>query len=297
MSDVKIDPADSPIIDSPVIPQTFDGNHKIKFRCHKEIACFNACCKNIDITLSPYDIIRLKQRLKLDSGEFLRRYTVPYELERDGMAAVKMLPVENDTACQFMTEEGCSVYEDRPTACRYYPVGLLSMRKQSEYIDRTSYAMVKEDHCLGHQEDQVMTIDEYRADQKTEDYDKNSLGWRQLILKRKSAGPGIGTLSLKSRQLFFMANYDLDRFRLFVISDGFANTFYVPDEQMQELKTDDLALLNFGDKFLRQVLFNEHSIALKETAEEARDQRKKDLKAAQKAAREAEKAEKAADNS
>lgn len=291
MSDVKTDPAESPLVASPVIPETFDGNRKIKFRCHKDIACFNACCKNIDITLSPYDIIRLKQRLELDSGEFLRRYTVPYELEKDGMAAVKMLPVADGTACQLMTDEGCSVYEDRPTACRYYPAGLLSMRKQTESIDRTSYALIKEAHCLGHQEDQVMTIDEYRADQKTEEYDKNSLGWRQLILKRKSAGPGIGTLSLKSRQLFFMANYDLDRFRLFVISDGFNSTFDVPDEQMNRLKNDDLALLNFGDKFLRQVLFNEHSITLKDTAAQARAERQEALKAAQKAAREAEEAE------
>ncbi len=295
MSDVKIDPAESPLVESPVIPQTFDGDYKIKFRCHKDIACFNACCKNIDITLSPYDIIRLKQRLDIDSGEFLSKYTVPFEMEKEGMAGVKMLPVDGGTACQFMTEEGCSVYEDRPTACRYYPVGLLSMRKQTEYIDRTSYAMIREDHCQGHLEDNEMTIDEYRADQKTEDFDKYSRGWRQLILKRKSAGPGIGTLSLKSRQLFFMANYDLDRFRLFIISDGFNSTFSVSDEEMETLKTDDIALMEFGDKFLRQVLFNEQTIDLKADADKAREQRRTDLKAAQEAAAAAEAAEKDGD--
>ena len=35
-----------------------------------------------------------------------------------------------------MVPEGCSVYEDRPTACRYYPVALLSMRRQDEATAR-----------------------------------------------------------------------------------------------------------------------------------------------------------------
>jgi uncharacterized protein len=64
-----------------------------------------------------------------------------------------------------MKPEGCGVYEDRPTACRYYPVALLSMRNQEEFVDRTSYALVQESHCLGHQEPRKLTIDEYRQEQ------------------------------------------------------------------------------------------------------------------------------------
>jgi hypothetical protein len=43
----------------------------------------------------------------------------PYELDQNGIAGVKLRPVENGTACQFMNPEGCGVYGDRPTACRY----------------------------------------------------------------------------------------------------------------------------------------------------------------------------------
>ena len=96
---------------------------------------------------------------------------MPYELEKDGLAGVKFKSVEGGTACRFMTDEGCSVYEDRPTACRYYPVALLSMRKQDEYVDRDAYAIVKEEHCLGHQEPRSLSIDAYRADQGLVDYD------------------------------------------------------------------------------------------------------------------------------
>jgi Fe-S-cluster containining protein len=142
MSELPID--SSPFPPSPVTPETLDGDAKLQFRCRKGIACWNACCSNIDIALTPVDIVRLKQRLGVASWEFLRDYTVPYEMEKDGIAGVKLKPVEGGTACRFMNPEGCSVYEDRPTACRYYPVALLSMRRQDEVVDRQYYAIVRE---------------------------------------------------------------------------------------------------------------------------------------------------------
>lgn len=264
--------AESPFEASPVMPAMKTGEQEIQFRCHKDIACFNACCKNIDITLTPYDIVRMKQRLDMSSSEFLEKYTFPYEMEKDGLAGVKFKPVDDGTACQFMTEEGCSIYEDRPTACRYYPVALLSLRKQDEYVDRNGYALVEEPHCLGHKEDRKLTIDQYRQEQGVEEFDDLARGWRQLILKKKSSGPAIGAPSMRSRQLFFMTCYDVDRFRMFVASDGFQNNFAIPDEEMRDYLTDDVALMQFGFRFLKQVLFGEETIEMKKpgaTAESA----------------------------
>lgn len=276
----EVDVTESPIPASPVVPELLDGSHRFNFRCYKGIDCFNACCKNIDITLTPYDIVRLKQRLGLASHEFLREYTVPFEFEKDGMAGVKFRPVENGTACRFMTEEGCSVYEDRPTACRYYPVGLVALRKQDEYVDTRSYALVKEPHCHGHNEDNEMSIEEYRVDQGVAEYDEAARGWHQLILKKKSSGPAIGKLSLRSRQLFFMANYDMDRFREFVRSEGFRNSFVLEEAEYKELLEDDYTLLQFGFRFLKQVLFGEISI---DTREEALAERTQKVNAERKA--------------
>ncbi len=268
MSDVDIDIKDSPFAESPVIPEQLDEDHKFKFRCHKGISCFNACCKTIDIMLTPYDILKLKQHLGLTSGEFLKQYTYPFEFNKNSIAGVKYKPVEGGTACQFMTEEGCSVYTDRPTACRYYPVGLLSMRRADENFDTASYALVQEDHCKGHLEEREITIKDYRKEQELEDYDEHGRGWRQLILKMKSAGPSIGTLSKKSLQLFFMACYDLDRFREFVKSEGFSATFDIDEATRRSLYEDDLALLKFGDQLIRQVMFGEESIPRKADAYE-----------------------------
>jgi len=265
--------ADLPFSGSPVVPQMCDGNKTIQFRCRKGIACWNACCSNIDISLTPYDILRLKQHLGITSNDFLLRYTLPYEMEQSGIAGVKLRAVENGTSCRFMTPEGCSVYDDRPTACRYYPVALLSMRKQDEYTDTQSYALVKEEHCLGHNEPRNITIDAYRQEQGLEEYDELARGWRQLILKKKSSGPSVGKPSKRSLQLYFMVCYDLDTFRSFVTSEGFNELYDLPAEETNKMLADDTALMLFGFRFLRQVLFGENSIALKQAAAEKRQER------------------------
>jgi Fe-S-cluster containining protein len=264
---------DLPFPESPVVPQMMDGGKLIQFQCRKGIACWNACCSNIDISLTPYDVLRLKQHLGISSTEFLHKYTVPYEMEKDGIAGIKLRPVENGTACQFMRPEGCGVYADRPTACRYYPVALLSMRKQDEYTDTSSYALVREEHCLGHNEPRSLSIDDYRKEQGLDEYDELARGWRQLILKKKSSGPAVGKPSKRSLQLFFMACYDVDRYREFVASDGFADVYDIPADELLRILGDDKELMLFAFRFLRQVLFGEMSIAVREESVEKRRER------------------------
>ncbi len=264
---------------SPVVPKLYGGDKTINFSCYKGIGCFNACCKCIDITLTPYDIIRLKTRLGMKSWEFLRVYTVPFEMEKDGIAGVKLRTRGETTECQFMTEEGCSVYEDRPTACRYYPVALVAMRKQDEYTDTNSYAVVQEEHCLGHQEARELTIDEYRADQGLIDYDNLARGWRQLILKKKSSGPAIGKPSKRSLQLFFMTCYDIDRFREFTRSEGFRGSFEVDAQTLELLERDDVELMLFGFRFLAQVMFGDMTIPLHADAQKTWEERQREKQA------------------
>lgn len=276
---VDINIGEAPFPGSPVVPQTIDGDAVIQFRCHKGIDCFNACCKNIDISLTPYDILRLKKRLGITSGEFLVKYTYPYEMEKDGIAGVKLKPVDNGTACQFMTEDGCSVYGDRPTACRYYPVALLSLRRQDEFTDRTSYALVKENHCHGHLEDRTLTVDEYRKEQGLEEYDELGRGWRQLILKKKSSGPTVGKPSQRSLQLFFIACYDVDQFREFVRSPSFDDVYEIDQATKKRLFNDDVELMRFGQRFLAQVMFGENSIPVRPDAYERRAAKKADREA------------------
>lgn len=262
--------------EGPVEPVKLGLDDTIQFRCHKGIACFNQCCQNIDITLTPYDILRLKNHLGLSSEEFIAKYTVPFDLDAHGMPGLKLKTRDDSPACQFVTEEGCGVYQDRPTACRYYAMGLMSMRKKDSSTDEESYFMVKEDHCLGHNEARTITVRDYRKEQGLEEYDELSHDWRQLILKKRSCGPTVGTPSERSFRFFYMASYNLDAFRRFVASDGFQTSYDIDADTMKTLMDDEVELLRFAQKFLRQVLFGEEFVQEKTDAVEKRVQSKRE---------------------
>jgi hypothetical protein len=84
----------------------------------------------------------------------------------------------------------------------------------------------------------------------------------QSGLFQRLSSPSIGKPSKRSLHLFFMACYDADRFREFVISEGFTQLHDIPAEEMKNLLTDDAELMLFGFRFLKQVLFGENTIAM-----------------------------------
>ncbi len=274
MSDEKFN-FDLPF-DSPVEPVRLEANDKLKFRCHKGVSCWNACCSKANVTLTPYDVIRLKQHLGTTTTDVLAKHTVPFEMDAGSMPGIK-LRTNDDGACLFMTDEGCSVYENRPTACRYYPSGLLSMRAIDKNIDERAFLLIKEDHCKGHDEDQIQTVQEYRENQGVVEYDDYNREWYVIVLKKRSTGPTIGKPSDMSLQLFFMASYDMDRFRRFVTSDSFRNTYNLGDVFYQAIETDDIALMQFGFKLMRQVLYGELSIPEVEGAWEKRVEEREEI--------------------
>lgn len=261
---------------SPITPVRLDLDDNFQFACHKGIGCFNKCCQSIDIQLTPYDILRLKNRLGLSAREFLFRHTVPFEMDGHGVPGLKLRTQDESTQCPFLTEQGCGVYEDRPTACRYYALGLMSMRKKDSPTDEDSYFVVKEDHCLGHAEPQVQTVRAYRQSQGVDVYDEMNREWRQVVLKKRSCGPTIGKPSDRSLQLFFLASYDLDGFREFMNTPSFDEVYEVAPEERERLRQDDVAIMRFAFRFLKQALFGENTIPERADAVERRLARRKE---------------------
>ena len=105
-------------------PVQLDENSRFKFRCHKGVSCFTQCCRGINIMLTPYDIVRMKNRMQTSSEEFLALYTKPELLEKTDLPVVtlKLLDDEQES-CPFVREDGCLIYEDRPTTCRVLSTG------------------------------------------------------------------------------------------------------------------------------------------------------------------------------
>lgn len=264
---------------SPIVPIQLGLDDKFRFRCHKGIACFNKCCENIDIMLTPYDIMRLKNRLGMTSREFIDACTVDFAMDGHGMPGLKLRTKEDSAACINLTPEGCGVYSDRPAACRYYALGVVSMRRKDSPSDEDSYFVVKEDHCLGHAEPRAQTVREYRKEQGVDEYDEVNREWRQIVLKKRSSGPTVGKPSERSFELFFLASYDIDGFRAFVASPGFDEVFELEPAFKRELMQDEVKLLKFGFRLLKQVLFGEMTIPLRPDARAKRIERYRQRKA------------------
>lgn len=262
---------------SHIQPKLLTPDAVINFRCYPGISCYNACCKCADITLTPYDVIRLKKRVGKTSTEFLKDHTVPFTMDADGVPGVK-LRTTDEGACLFMDEKiGCTVYTDRPTACRYYPLGNMAMKHAEQKHEQQHFVLIKEDHCKGHDEPRPIKILDYRAEQNIEEYDGHNKEYFQLILKKKSAGPALGRPAQLSLQLFFMACFDPDRFRQFVLSDAFKNSYDIETSVYEKIAEDDIALMYLGFRLLRQVLFAEVSLKEHEGAYEKRAEERKEI--------------------
>ena len=63
--------------------------------------------------------------------------------------------------------------------------------------------------------------------------------------------------------MFYMACYDLDRFRRFVFETRFLEVFEVDEARVEALRGDDQELLDFGMQWLRFTLFGERSMKLR----------------------------------
>jgi hypothetical protein len=159
-------------------------------------------------------------------------------------------------ACPFVRPEGCLVYEDRPTSCRYYPLGVASLAFKEDPDGEDFFFMVREAHCLGFEEDRSWTVLEWRQDQGVETHDRVNAQWTELIVRKRSFPPNMHWTE-QVKQMFFMASYDIDRFRKFVFESSFLSRNPMEASMIENLRSDDVALLEFGLKWLKGLLFKE----------------------------------------
>ena len=249
-----------------VEPVKLSLDSKFKFDCHKGVKCFTKCCRGINIVLTPYDILRLKNRLQLSSEEFLVLYTEPQLLEKTDLPVVTLKLMDDDIqSCPFVTDDGCIIYEDRPTTCRYYPLGVASLSHRAQASDDGFYFFVHEPHCLGFEEEKEWNIREWRKDQGVDIHDDINAGWTDLVVRKRSFPPNL-KLTEESKKMFFLVSYNIDKFRQFVFESSFLNRYKIEDATIESIRKDEIALLEFGLKWLKDVLFKEGSFTLKEDA-------------------------------
>ena len=234
---------------TPIAPdQTF------RFACSPAVACFNECCRDLNQFLYPYDILRLRKRLKLTSGEFLKRYTVQHVGPESGLPIVALKTEGGDRKiCPFVTEKGCRVYPDRPSSCRTYPLirAISRCRESGKITER--YMLLNEPHCMGFKELKEQTIRQWTKNQDVECYNHINDQLMEIISLKNQMHPD--PLDRKSRRLFYLALYDLDNFRNQVFTNKLLDNLEVNPEKLAAARTDDTALLEIGMEWIKQVLF------------------------------------------
>lgn len=89
--------------------------HALHEEVFEEIDCLECanCCRSLGPRITDRDIDKLAGSLRLKPKDVVDRYL---RIDEDGDYVFKSMP------CPFlMSDNYCSVYEDRPKACREYP--------------------------------------------------------------------------------------------------------------------------------------------------------------------------------
>lgn len=229
-----------------------DSAKEFNFKCSPAVACFNECCRELELALTPYDAMRIRQALKIDSKEFLDNHlVVEFDLS-DQLPRVYLGMVDDGRAsCPFVTNEGCLVYHDRPAACRSYPIGRGASMSKNKQID-TQYVLVKEPHCLGFKSPDKQTVQEWEVDQDIVEFNRHNDSLMAL-----SQHPKIRRglrLSEELASLYISTLYDLDSFRE-KITAGKLDPEIGDEKLRNDILTDDSLLLDFAVKWLGTKLF------------------------------------------
>ncbi|MFH2123240.1 MAG: YkgJ family cysteine cluster protein [Pseudomonadota bacterium] len=237
------------------------GTEKFQFSCHTGVKCFMSCCKNVDMFLYPYDIVRLKNCLKIDSESFMRRYTRLVKGNHPYFPAV-MLKLNDDDAksCPFLAEGGCSVYHDRPSACRTYPLERAVDRTQARGRSKDYYFLTAHPYCLGHHEDKFYSVTQWIRNQQLQDYNAMNDLWTELdTIFSMNPWKGEGSGGPK-QQMAFMVCYDLDGFRSLAFRKNLFDQFRLTKDQKDRIRSNDTTLLQFGFDWLKFFLTGSSSL-------------------------------------
>ena len=238
-----------------MVPLT--AKDRFPFSCNSNLTCFNECCRDLNQSLTPYDVLRIRNGLNLNSTEFIQTYCQQHVGPESGMPVLTLKPADTkELVCPFVTPAGCSIYQDRPSSCRMYPLARAISRSRETGKITEYFMLLKEPHCTGHVEDKRQTVEEWMHSQGLSDYNEMNDLLMEIIALKNQLLPG--PMDFKASRFFFMACYDLDGFRTQVFEKNLLKDFNTDALLLENAKTDDLALLKMGMAATKQFLLKEY---------------------------------------
>ncbi len=232
-----------------------DLEKNFSFACHPGVTCFTHCCRQLDLVLTPYDVLKLKNQLDLHSGVFLEKYVIIEWDESQPFPLCYLTMIDDGNAsCPFVSDQGCTVYKHRPGSCRTYPVGRGARQISNGSIEELC-VLIKEPHCHGFTSSTSQTPKQYFHDQGLDRY--NYFNDKVLtLLKHKKVQQGFRP-SKPQLDHFILGLYNLDMFRQEIADGRITLNNSLNAHKIQGLAGDDEEMLNIGIEWLRQELFSE----------------------------------------
>jgi Fe-S-cluster containining protein len=227
-----------------------DNAETFTFSCHKGVVCFTECCRMLELALTPYDVLRLRKGTGLSSSEFLDNYVIMEHEPGETFPRFYLTMVDDGRAsCVFVAKEGCRIYENRPAACRAYPLGRAAVRNDDRKVEE-HFVLMKETHCRGFEEPVVQTAVQYSLQQELSTYNRFNDAVA-VILQHDSIRRGF-IPSAGQVDLFVLALFNIDTFREMLLSDQLDSTSLASTDK-ERLKDDEELLLFSIDWLQRQI--------------------------------------------
>ena len=111
-----------------------------------------------------------------------------------------------------------------------YPLGIAQPDNPTPE-EQSFYFLLREDLCRGHNTERSVKISEWIRGQGIEEYDAMGNQFKELMLHPFWNGEDL--LTPEQIDMYYMACYDLDRFRRFLFQSSFLQLFEV-DEGLEE---------------------------------------------------------------
>jgi Fe-S-cluster containining protein len=227
-----------------------------RFDCHPDVPCFNRCCAELTLPLTPYDVLRLRRRIDMSGEDFLRRFTIVRSFPDTGFPLPMLRMLDGPGApCPFVSPAGCTVYEDRPGACRCYPLGRGAYMGKDGVAER--FFLVREEHCRGFDKGRERNPAQWFADQQVAVYNAANDRYMRLMAMVRATGK---PLEARLAAMTVLCLFQLDKFRELIATiriftsleaDGprraaVMNTSLAGDEDALNFALDWMELVIFG---------------------------------------------------
>ncbi|MHC1752915.1 YkgJ family cysteine cluster protein [Humidesulfovibrio sp.] len=228
-----------------------------QFACHPGVSCFGACCSALNLMLTPYDTLRLRRGTGQSSRDFIKEYADTSAIPGVGLPLLHMHMQETESKrCPFSLKGACAVYENRPSACRTYPLGRAT-RPGASGVEEQLFVL-REAHCKGFAEASQWNPATWMADQGLSAYNASNDRFMGLVAALRAQQQQLGRpLGSQQAGMSGLALYQPDDFQRFLVGAQLLDRLDMTEARKEAVLHDEEACLDFGFDWLELSLLGQ----------------------------------------